>query len=43
MEGISASTEEQTASIDEITFTTNRLVSIAKDLKEKLIEQVNNY
>ena len=36
MEGISASTEEQTASMEEITSTANRLGTLAENLKEKL-------
>ncbi|TFG13027.1 MAG: hypothetical protein EU535_05550 [Promethearchaeota archaeon] len=37
MEGISASTEEQTASMEEITSTANRLGTLAEELKEQLI------
>jgi methyl-accepting chemotaxis protein len=36
MEGISASTEEQTASMEEISATATKLGTLAEDLKEKL-------
>jgi methyl-accepting chemotaxis protein len=37
MEGISASSEEQTASMEEITATANRLGTLAESLKDKLV------
>lgn len=36
MEGISASTEEQTASMEEITATANKLGILVEDLKNSL-------
>ena len=40
MEGISASTEEQTASMEEISATANKLGSLAEDLRKSL--ELNN-
>ena len=36
MEGISASSEQQTASMEEVTSTANKLGSLAETLKESL-------
>ncbi len=41
MEGISASSEEQTASMEEITATANKLGTLAEDLKDQLIYNGN--
>jgi methyl-accepting chemotaxis protein len=42
MEGINASTEEQTASMEEITSTANRLGTLAEDLKDQLTNYEEN-
>ncbi len=42
MEGINASTEEQTASMEEITSTANRLGTLAEDLKDQLTNYDEN-
>jgi len=38
LEGISASTQEQTASMEEINTTANRLESLTEELKDSLIK-----
>jgi methyl-accepting chemotaxis protein len=42
MEGISASAEQQTASMEEITATANRLGALAEDLKNQLTQSNDN-